>query len=128
MEDIEKAFETRELSISMGPQHPATHGVLRLVLNLQGENVMKCTPYVGYLHRGVEKLGENRTYLAALPLSDRLDYISSMNNNVGYVNAVKNLFYFDGPHRALHSFPMRPSSGLFSILFCFLFSCRSEKQ
>ena len=100
MEDIEKAFETRELSISMGPQHPATHGVLRLVLNLQGENVMKCTPYVGYLHRGVEKLGENRTYFAALPLSDRLDYISSMNNNVGYVNAVEKLFGIEAPERA----------------------------
>ena len=100
MEDIEKPFETKELTISMGPQHPATHGVLRLVLNLQGENVVKCTPYVGYLHRGVEKLGENRTYFAALPLTDRLDYISSMNNNVGYVNAVERLFGIEAPERA----------------------------
>jgi len=100
MEDIERTFETRELSISMGPQHPATHGVLRLVLNLDGETVVKCTPYVGYLHRGVEKLGENRTYFAALPLSDRLDYISSMNNNVGYVNAVEKLFGIEAPERA----------------------------
>jgi len=104
MEDIEdieqKGFESRELTISMGPQHPATHGVLRLVLDLKGENVVKCTPYVGYLHRGVEKLGENRTYLAALPLSDRLDYISSMNNNVGYVNAVEKLFGIEAPERA----------------------------
>jgi len=100
MEDIEKPFETRELTISMGPQHPATHGVLRLLLNLQGENVVKCTPYVGYLHRGVEKLGENRTYFSALPLSDRLDYISSMNNNVGYVNAVEKLFGIEAPERA----------------------------
>jgi NADH dehydrogenase I D subunit len=100
MEEIEKPFETKELTISMGPQHPATHGVLRLVLNLDGENVVKCTPYVGYLHRGVEKLGENRTYFAALPLSDRLDYISSMNNNVGYVNAVEKLFGIEAPERA----------------------------
>ncbi len=96
----EHILETRELNISMGPQHPATHGVLRLVLDLDGENVVKCTPYVGYLHRGVEKLGENRTYMAALPLSDRLDYISSMNNNVGYVNAVERLFGIEAPERA----------------------------
>ena len=67
MGQIEKTFETRELTISMGPQHPATHGVLRLVLTLDGETVIKCTPHVGYLHRGIEKLGENRTYLSALP-------------------------------------------------------------
>jgi NADH dehydrogenase I D subunit len=96
----EKVIETRELNISMGPQHPATHGVLRLVLDLDGETVVDCTPYVGYLHRGVEKLGEDRTYLSALPLSDRLDYISSMNNNVGYVNAVEKLFGIEAPERA----------------------------
>jgi NADH dehydrogenase I D subunit len=96
----ERVIETRELNISMGPQHPATHGVLRLVLDLDGETVVDCTPYVGYLHRGVEKLGEDRTYLSALPLSDRLDYISSMNNNVGYVNAVEKLFGIEAPERA----------------------------
>ncbi|MEJ2695249.1 MAG: NADH dehydrogenase (quinone) subunit D [Candidatus Sulfobium sp.] len=96
----ERTVETKDLQISMGPQHPATHGVLRLVLDLDGETVKKCTPYVGYLHRGVEKLGENRTYLAALPLTDRLDYISSMNNNVGYVNAVEKLFGIEAPERA----------------------------
>jgi len=100
MEALEKKIETKELTISMGPQHPATHGVLRLVLDLDGETVVKCTPYVGYLHRGVEKLGENRTYFAALPLTDRLDYISSMNNNVGYVNAVEKLFGIEAPERA----------------------------
>jgi len=100
MEQIEKTFETRELTISMGPQHPATHGVLRLVLTLDGETVIKCTPHVGYLHRGIEKLGENRTYFSALPLTDRLDYISSMNNNVGYVNAVEKLFGIEAPERA----------------------------
>ncbi|MBI4684570.1 MAG: NADH-quinone oxidoreductase subunit D [Nitrospirae bacterium] len=100
MDNTEKPFETRELTISMGPQHPATHGVLRLVLNLDGETVVKCTPYVGYLHRGIEKLGENRTYFSALPLTDRLDYISSMNNNVGYVNAVEKLFGIEAPDRA----------------------------
>jgi NADH dehydrogenase I D subunit len=100
MEQIEKPFETRELTISMGPQHPATHGVLRLVLTLDGETVIKCTPHIGYLHRVMEKLGENRTYFSALPLTDRFDYISSMNNNVGYVNAVEKLFGIEAPERA----------------------------
>lgn len=99
-DDTENTFETKQLTVSLGPQHPATHGVLRLDLDLNGETVVKCTPYVGYLHRGIEKLGENKTYFAALPLSDRLDYISSMNNNVGYVNAVEKLFGVEAPERA----------------------------
>lgn len=94
------ALKTKELTISMGPQHPATHGVLRLVLDLDGETVLKCTPYVGYLHRGVEKLSEDMTYLTALPLTDRLDYISSMASNVGYVVAVERLFGIEAPPRA----------------------------
>ncbi|UCE78916.1 MAG: NADH-quinone oxidoreductase subunit D [Nitrospiraceae bacterium] len=100
IEHPENTFETRELNVNLGPQHPATHGVLRLMLDLDGEVVKRCTPYVGYLHRGIEKLGEHRTYFAALPLSDRLDYISSMNNNVGYVNAVEKLFGIEAPERA----------------------------
>ncbi len=93
-------LKTKELTISMGPQHPATHGVLRLVLDLDGETVVKCTPYVGYLHRGVEKLAENRTYLSALPLTDRLDYIAAMANNEGYCLAVERLFGIEAPERA----------------------------
>lgn len=89
-----------ELTISMGPQHPATHGVLRLVLDLDGETVVKCTPHVGYLHRGTEKLAEGKTYLSALPLTDRLDYISSMSNNVGYAVAVEKLLGIEAPERA----------------------------
>ncbi len=84
----------------MGPQHPATHGVLRLVLDLDGERVVKCTPHIGYLHRGVEKLAENRTYLSALPLTDRLDYIAAMANNQGYCLAVERLFGVEAPERA----------------------------
>lgn len=95
-----RQLETRELTINMGPQHPATHGVLRLVLDLDGERVVKCTPHVGYLHRGTEKLAENKTYLSALPLTDRLDYISSMANNVGYCVAVERLFGIEPPERA----------------------------
>ncbi len=100
MEGIEKPLETRELTLSMGPQHPSTHGVLRLVLQIDGETVVKCTPYVGYLHRGVEKLAEGMTYLQALPLTDRLDYISSMSNNVGYCLAVERLMGIKAPERA----------------------------
>ncbi len=93
-------LKTKELTINMGPQHPATHGVLRLVLALDGETVIKCTPHVGYLHRGVEKLGENRTYLTALPLTDRLDYIAAMANNQAYCLAVERLFGIEAPERA----------------------------
>jgi NADH dehydrogenase I D subunit len=95
-----EGLETKELTISMGPQHPATHGVLRLVLELDGETVVKCTPYVGYLHRGIEKLAEHMTYLNAIPLTDRLDYISSMANNQGYCLAVERLFGIEAPERA----------------------------
>jgi len=95
-----EGLETKELTISMGPQHPATHGVLRLVLALDGETVVKCTPYVGYLHRGVEKLAEHMTYLNAIPLTDRLDYMSSMANNEGYCLAVERLFGIEAPERA----------------------------
>ncbi len=88
------------LKIFMGPQHPATHGVLKLELDIDGEIVVGCTPHVGYLHRGTEKLGENRTYLSALPLTDRLDYVSSMTNNVGYCLAVERLLGIEAPERA----------------------------
>lgn len=83
-------FET--MTINMGPQHPSTHGVLRLVLELDGEIVVKATPHIGFLHRGVEKLSEHRTYHQVLPLTDRLDYLAPMHNNLGYVLAVEKLF------------------------------------
>ncbi len=92
-------LSSREMTINMGPQHPATHGVLRLVLDLDGENIAKCTPYVGYLHRGVEKLAEHRNYMQILPLTDRLDYIASMSNNLGYCYAVEKLFDIELPER-----------------------------
>jgi NADH:ubiquinone oxidoreductase subunit D len=98
--EAEKIFETRELSVNMGPQHPATHGVLRLVLDIDGETIVKVTPYVGYLHRGIEKLGESLSYFQALPLTDRMDYVSAMSNNIGYVVAVEKLFGIEAPERA----------------------------
>ncbi|QWR77616.1 NADH dehydrogenase (quinone) subunit D [Candidatus Magnetomonas plexicatena] len=95
-----KDLNTRELVLNMGPQHPSTHGVLRLKLELDGETIKKCTPYVGYLHRGTEKLAEGMTYMQCMPLTDRLDYISSMTNNVGYCLAVERLFGIEAPIRA----------------------------
>ncbi len=89
----ESPVETmEEVYVNMGPQHPSTHGVLRLLLKLDGEMVTGITPYIGYLHRCHEKIGENRAYLQVIPFTDRLDYLSSMYNNFGYVLAVEQLY------------------------------------
>jgi NADH-quinone oxidoreductase subunit D len=82
---------TETMTINMGPQHPSTHGVLRLVLELDGEIVVKAVPHIGFLHRGIEKLSELRTYHQVLPLTDRLDYLAPMHNNLAYVLAVEKL-------------------------------------
>ncbi|PLX84311.1 MAG: NADH-quinone oxidoreductase subunit D [Desulfuromonas sp.] len=82
---------TEIMTVNMGPQHPSTHGVLQLILELDGEVVKKATPHIGFLHRGVEKLSEHRTYHQVLPLTDRLDYLAPMHNNLGYVLAVEKL-------------------------------------
>ncbi|HXV19545.1 MAG TPA: NADH dehydrogenase (quinone) subunit D [Desulfuromonadales bacterium] len=82
---------TETMTINMGPQHPSTHGVLRLVLELDGEVVVKAVPHIGFLHRGIEKLSEHRTYHQVLPLTDRLDYLAPMHNNLAYVLAVEKL-------------------------------------
>lgn len=95
-----KIRRVKELTVNMGPQHPATHGVLRLVLELEGEVIKKCTPYIGYLHRGVEKLSEDLTYVQSLPLTDRMDYLSSMINNIGFCVAVEKLMGIQIPERA----------------------------
>jgi len=82
---------TETMTINMGPQHPSTHGVLQLVLELDGEIVRKAVPHIGFLHRGTEKIAEYRTYHQVLPLTDRLDYLAPMSNNLGYVLAVEKL-------------------------------------
>jgi len=82
---------TETMTINMGPQHPSTHGVLQLILELDGEIVVKATPHIGFLHRGTEKLSEHRTYHQVIPLTDRLDYLAPMSNNLGYVLAVEKL-------------------------------------
>ncbi len=86
--------------VNMGPSHPVTHGTLRIILELEGEQVMKATPDIGYLHRGVEKLGEHLSYAQFIPLTDRLNYCSSMQNNVGYAMAVEKLLDLQIPKRA----------------------------
>jgi NADH-quinone oxidoreductase subunit C/D len=89
-----------ELLLNMGPQHPSTHGVLRVVLELDGERIVKATPDLGYLHRGVEKLSEGLTYMQIIPHTDRLDYVCAMSNNYAYVRAVEKLLEITVPVRA----------------------------
>jgi NADH-quinone oxidoreductase subunit D len=90
----------RQLTINMGPQHPSTHGVLRVILELQGETVTGMDIVPGYLHRGVEKIGENRRYHQFVPYTDRNDYLAAPSNNLGYVLAVEKLLGVTVPERA----------------------------
>lgn len=96
---VEDALEN-EMILNMGPQHPATHGVLRLLLRLDGETVMGCVPELGYLHRGYEKLAENMSFYEFIPHTDRLDYLSPMANNVAWALAVEKLLGIEAPPRA----------------------------
>ncbi len=89
---LEPEFEGEHMLINIGPQHPATHGVLRLVLELDGETVVRCIPHVGYLHCGFEKIGEYRQYNQIIPWTDREDYLNSMGNNVAFVLGAERLF------------------------------------
>ena len=94
------AILSKEITVNMGPQHPSTHGVLRLILELDGEVVVSCTPHIGYLHRGSEKLAEHKTYQQIVPLTDRFDYLSCGNNNLAYAMAVEKLMGIEVPERA----------------------------
>jgi NADH-quinone oxidoreductase subunit D len=97
---MEDNFETQEYKINLGPQHPSTHGVFRAVLTLNGERIVKCENHIGYLHRGIEKLAENRTYAQFAALTPRLDYLAGALNNWGYVVAVEKLMGIEVPERA----------------------------
>ncbi len=88
---LEKPTREKTLILNMGPQHPSTHGVLRLVLELEGEDVVAAYPHVGYLHRGYEKLGEYKTYHQYIPYTDRLDYLAPLSNNVVYAMTIEKL-------------------------------------
>jgi len=91
---------TSKMVLNMGPQHPATHGVLRLVLQLDGETIEKVKLDIGYLHRGVEKIAENKTYQEFMPYTDRMDYLSPYSNNVALCTAVEKIARVDVPERA----------------------------
>jgi NADH-quinone oxidoreductase subunit D len=104
-EDIEtvdtKTFlDSDELVLNMGPQHPSTHGVLRVILKLDGEKVLGTECVIGYLHRGVEKIAENRTYVQFNPYVDRMDYVAAVSNGLGYCLAVEKLLNTEAPPRA----------------------------
>jgi len=92
-------FGTEKMSLSMGPSHPSTHGVLRLQMELDGEILTKCDPVVGYLHRGDEKIAENMTYNQFVPYTDRLDYLAPLANNMAYAIAVERLAKLEVPAR-----------------------------
>jgi len=94
------ALKTEPLVINIGPQHPSTHGVFRMRVTLDGEVVVDIEPIFGYLHRGIEKLAESKTYLQNMPFTDRLDYLASMSNNLAYALAVEKLAGIPVPERA----------------------------
>ena len=90
----------QEMLLNLGPQHPSTHGVLRLVLRLSGETIVDCTPVIGYLHRGIEKTLENRPVMGGIRYMDNIDYLSPMLNEIAYAGAVEKLIDIEPPRRA----------------------------
>lgn len=94
------AIRTEEVQVNMGPQHPSTHGVLRMILTIDGETVVAARPDIGYLHRGIEKLAERRSYTQFVTLTDRTDYLSAMTCNAVYAMAVETLMNIEVPDRA----------------------------
>lgn len=99
---VQDPFHGDLLEVSMGPHHPSTHGVFRMIATLDGERIVRLKPVFGYLHRNHEKLGENTSYLASMPYTDRLDYLNSMTNNWAYALAVEKLAGQAVPERAEH--------------------------
>ncbi|MGH2607311.1 MAG: NADH-quinone oxidoreductase subunit D [Anaerolineales bacterium] len=95
-----QTLRTDQMVVNLGPQHPSTHGVFRMVITLEGETIVDLQPVMGYLHRNHEKIGERNTYIMNMPYTDRLDYICSMHNNFGYALAVEKLMGIRPPERA----------------------------
>src|SRR6266852_2749901 len=95
-----EGIKTQEMLLNMGPQHPSTHGVMRLVMTLEGETVVDCTPVIGYLHRGIEKILENRPVMGGIRYMDNCDYLSPMLNEIAYAGAVEQLMGLEAPRRA----------------------------
>ncbi len=96
----ERALEGETMLLNMGPQHPSTHGVLRLLLELDGEEIINCIPDIGFLHTGIEKNMEAKTYIKAAVMTDRLDYLNTIGNNLVYCMAIEKLVGLDVPERA----------------------------
>ena len=93
-------FKNEEMEINLGPQHPSTHGVLRVKLRLDGETVKHCEPIIGYLHRGVEKICEDKTFFQGQVWTDRMDYVAAISNNLGWAEGIEKLFGIEVPRRA----------------------------
>ena len=93
-------LRTEELLLNVGPQHPSTHGVFRIIVKLDGEVIKEAIPVMGYLHRGTEKLAENLSYTQIIPYTDRMDYVSAMTNNYVLVHAVEKMMQLEIPERA----------------------------
>ena len=98
--DQQADLRTETMTLNMGPSHPGTHGVLRLLLEVDGETVVSAQPILGYLHSGKEKIAEHRTYHQFIPYTDRLDYVAPLSNNVAYVLAVEKLLGIEATPRA----------------------------
>lgn len=96
----DRALTGETMLLNMGPHHPSTHGVLRLLLELDGEEIISCIPDIGYLHTGIEKNIEDKTYEKGVTLTDRIDYLSPMSNNMVFCMAVEKLLDLDVPPRA----------------------------
>src|SRR5579883_3099387 len=90
-QQVNEQVRSDTMTINMGPQHPSTHGVLRLILTIEGETVIKAVPDIGFLHTGIEKTAEAKSYHKALVLTDRMDYLCPLNNNLGYSLTVEKL-------------------------------------
>ena len=99
-QDINKKLDTVQMMVNMGPQHPSTHGVFRMVLAVDGERIVDVEPHIGYLHRGSEKLCEGEIYVQIVTLFDRLDYLSNLNNEMVFCRAVEKLMDLEVPERA----------------------------
>ncbi|MGH8103333.1 MAG: NADH-quinone oxidoreductase subunit D, partial [bacterium] len=98
--DLVRDIETDQVWLNMGPQHPSTHGVFRVLLKLDGEVILQARPVIGYLHRGTEKIAENRMYFQIIPYMDRLDYLSAMGGNLGLCLAVEKIAGIEVPKRS----------------------------
>ena len=97
---VEEGSKDRTMVLNMGPQHPSTHGVLRVILEIDGENIVRIMPDIGYLHTGIEKTCEAKFYQQVVPLTDRIDYLGGVMNNLAYLLAVEKLAGIEVPERA----------------------------